>query len=305
MRPGARRCSTACIPYFAATGGRRGEAWRRFFLDAGPAGDPLFSHQTRIAATSGVKSLYSGDTRAALAGVDPLERLRDELPEEFGRMSVLERAAYLELTTLLGNHLLAAQADRVGMAHGIEGRFPFLDHRVFENSVATRPQDKLAGLREKIAVRRVAAEVVPPIVAQRPKQPYRAPEAAAFFADEPEWVTERLSPEAVRSVGIYDERAVAGLVRRCRAGRATGFRENMALMGVLSTQVWHDDVRRSAHSASPRSAGSRACGSTWDYPYGWGAPPNPSGGWHAHPPRPGWCGGGPRGPGAPEYEEQA
>jgi asparagine synthase (glutamine-hydrolysing) len=227
-------------PYFAATGGRRGESWRRFFLDAGPTSDPLFSHQTRFAATSGVKSLYSGDTRAALAGVDPLERLRDDLPEEFGRMSVLERAAYLELTTLLGNHLLAAQADRVGMAHGIEGRFPFLDHRVFENSVATRPQDKLAGLREKIAVRRVAAEVVPPIVAQRPKQPYRAPEAAAFFADEPEWVSERLSPEAVRAVGIYDERAVAGLVRRCRAGRATGFRENMALMGVLSTQVWHE-----------------------------------------------------------------
>jgi asparagine synthase (glutamine-hydrolysing) len=76
-------------------------------------------------------------------------------------------------------------------------------------------------------------------VAQRPKQPYRAPEAAAFFADEPAWVTERLSPEAVRDVGIYDERAVAGLVRRCRAGRVTGFRENMALMGVLSTQVWH------------------------------------------------------------------
>jgi asparagine synthase (glutamine-hydrolysing) len=227
-------------PYFAATGGRRGESWRRFFLDAGPASDPLFSHQTRFAATSGVKSLYSGDTRAALAGVHPLERLRDDLPEEFGRMSVLERAAYLELTTLLGNHLLAAQADRVGMAHGIEGRFPFLDHRVFANSVATRPQDKLAGLYEKIAVRRVAAEVVPPIVAQRPKQPYRAPEAAAFFADEPEWVTERLSAEAVRDVGIYDERAVAGLVRRCRAGRATGFRENMALMGVLSTQVWHE-----------------------------------------------------------------
>ena len=84
-------------------------------------------------------------------------------------MSVLERAAYLELTTLLGNHLLAAQADRVGMAHGIEGRFPFLDHRVFAHSVATRPRDKIAGLHEKIAIRRVAAEVVPPIVAQRPE----------------------------------------------------------------------------------------------------------------------------------------
>ena len=109
----------------------------------------------------------------------------------------------------------------------------------------------MVGLHEKLAIRRVAAEVVPPIVAQRPKQPYRAPEAAAFFADEPEWVTERLSPEAVRAVGIYDERAVAGLVRRCRAGRATGFRENMALMGVLSTQVWHEAFCTGAH-ALPR-----------------------------------------------------
>ena len=138
-------------------------------------------------------------------------------------MSVLERAAYLELTTLLGNHLLAAQADRVGMAHGIEGRFPFLDHRVFANSVATRPQDKLAGLHEKIAVRRVAAEVVPPIVAQRPKQPYRAPEAAAFFANEPEWVTERLSAEAVR-VGRHLRRARRG---RARAALPRGPRDGL------------------------------------------------------------------------------
>ena len=227
-------------PYFAATGGRRGESWRRFFLDAGPASDPLFSHQTRIAATSGVKSLYSGDTRAALAGVDPLERLRDDLPEEFGRMSVLERAAYLELTTLLGNHLLAAQADRVGMAHGIEGRFPFLDHRVFAHSVATRPQDKLAG-----CTRRSPCAAWPPRSCRRswrsgPSSPIARPRPPPSSPTSPSGSPSGSRAEAVRAVGIYDERAVAGLVRRCRAGRATGFRENMALMGVLSTQVWHE-----------------------------------------------------------------
>ena len=43
----------------------------------------------------------------------------------------------------------------------------------------------------------------------------------------------------MRAAGIFDERAVEGLVRRCRAGKATGFREDMALVGVLSTQIWH------------------------------------------------------------------
>ena len=298
--PGAPRCSTACTRTSPRRAAAAASRWRRFFLDAGPADDPLFSHQTRIAATSGVKSLYSGDTRAALAGVDPLERLRDDLPEEFGRMSVLERAAYLELTTLLGNHLLAAQADRVGMAHGIEGRFPFLDHRVFEHSVATRPQDKLAGLHEKIAVRRVAAEVVPPIVAQRPKQPYRAPEAAAFFADEPEWVTERLSREAVRAVGIYDERAVAGpraaLPRRPRDGLP---REHGPDGRALDAGLARDVLRRRP-CGSPRRATSRACGSSWNYPYGWGAPPNPGGGTTRRSRT--MVSGGLRGSGAPEHE---
>ena len=50
-------------PYFDATGAAPRRGLGRFFLDAGPADDPLFSHQTRMAATSGVKALYSA-TRA-------------------------------------------------------------------------------------------------------------------------------------------------------------------------------------------------------------------------------------------------
>jgi asparagine synthase (glutamine-hydrolysing) len=50
-----------------------------------------------------------------------------------------------------------------------------------------------------------------------------------------------LGEDAVRRAGLFDARAVAGLVRRCRTGRATGFRENQALVAVLSTQLWHDE----------------------------------------------------------------
>jgi asparagine synthase (glutamine-hydrolysing) len=38
---------------------------------------------------------------------------------------------------------------------------------------------------------------------------------------------------------VFSPTSVGGLVRRCRAGLATGFRENQALVGVLSTQLWH------------------------------------------------------------------
>ena len=193
-----------------------------------------------LAAESGAPSVAG---RASANGdCAALARLRAGLPPAFARWSPLERAAYLELTTLLAPYLLAAQGDRVAMAHGVEGRFPFLDHRVFEHSARLPPERKLGpGLDEKAELRALARRLLPPQVAARTKQPYRAPEVAPFFgADAPGWVEERLEARALDAVGIFDPARVAGLLRRCRAGKAGGFREGMALVGILSTQVWHE-----------------------------------------------------------------
>jgi asparagine synthase (glutamine-hydrolysing) len=238
----AVRLLDGLYPYVEASAARRGPAWRRFFLETGDPADPLFSHQTRIAATSAVRALYRDELRAALP--DPLARLRGELPEGFERWSPLARAAQLELTTLLSPNLLAAQGDRVAMAHGVEGRYPFLDHRVFAHAAALAPERKLEPdtLREKAALRDLAAQLLGPEIAARAKQPYRAPEVAPFFADGAPlpWVAERLEAAALEAVGVFDQARVATLVRRCAAGRANGFREGMALVGVLSTQCWHE-----------------------------------------------------------------
>lgn len=231
-------------PYLGAPAERRGPAWRRFFFEAGPPSDPLFSHQPRIRATGVVRAFYRREVADALSsnGGDPLARLRASLPEGFARWSALERAAYLELTTLLAPNLLAAQGDRVAMAHGVEGRFPFLDHRVFAHSVRLPPERKLApDLTEKAELRALAARLLPHEVAARPKQPYRAPEVAPFFGPgAPAWVQERLEARALDGVGIFDPARVEGLLRRCHAGKASGLREGMALVGILSTQVWHE-----------------------------------------------------------------
>jgi len=261
-------------PYLDVPAARRGPAWARSFFEAGPAGDPLFSHQPRIAATGVVKAFYRPEVVAALAadGSAPAagagtprervaaaaaERLRADLPPAFARWSALERAAYLELTTLLAPNLLAAQGDRVAMAHGVEGRFPFLDHRVFALAARLPPERKLGpGLREKAELRALAGRLLPAAVAQRTKQPYRAPEVAPFFgAHAPGWVEERLEARALDAVGIFEPARVAGLLRRCRAGKATGFREGMALVGILSTQVWHERFcGAGAHAAAARAA---------------------------------------------------
>lgn len=219
----------------------RGPAWRSAFATAGAPDDPLFSHQVRLRATSAVAGLYAPSVVGELAGQSSEERLRQSLPPAFGRWTDLERATWLELQTLLEPYLLAAQGDRAAMAHGVEGRYPFLDHRVFEHAVGLGPQRKLHGGRDKVVLRELAESLLPREIANRPKQPYRAPEVAPFFgADAPDWVEESVTPGALRAVGLFDPVRTAALVARCREGRALGQREAMALVGVLSTQVWSE-----------------------------------------------------------------
>ena len=232
-------------PYL--TGGRTGDFWRRFFLEPGAPGDTLFSHMPRFLLTSRIKDFYTPHVRAELAGADPLAELRQSLPLDFRDWSTVNRAAYLEIATLLQTYLLSSQGDRMAMAHGVEARFPFLDHRLFEFAATLPTGSKLRGLREKEILRRWAKDIVPAVVRERPKQPYRAPDIPAFFdGRQPDYVRELLAPDALHSAGYFDSAAVDGLVRRCAAGRAKGVAESQALVAILSTQLWHHQFIRAA-----------------------------------------------------------
>ena len=117
-------------------------------------------------------------------------------------------------------------------------------------------RSKLRGLREKDILRRWAKDVVPADVAQRPKQPYRAPDVPAFFGSErPGYVREAFEARSLRDTGLFEPAAVAGLVRRAEAGQATGFRESQALVAILSTQLWHQQFLETPVVAHPLTLG--------------------------------------------------
>lgn len=237
-------------------GASGGEFWKKFFTEAGTTDDPLFSHLPRFNLTSRIKDFYGASMRTG-ATRDPLVELRDGLPAAFSSWSPLNRAAYLEMKTLLSPYLLSSQGDRMGMAHAIEGRYPFLDHRLFEFAARLPTSSKLLGLKEKEILRRWAKEIVPPSIRARGKQPYRAPDAPSFFGPgAPEWVEDVLSADRVREYGYFEPAAVDGLARRARRGQATGFRENQAMVAVLSTQLWHQQFMRGVASTALPASGA-------------------------------------------------
>ncbi|HET7362545.1 MAG TPA: asparagine synthase (glutamine-hydrolyzing) [Burkholderiales bacterium] len=215
------------------------EAFFRTGLDA--AQDPLFSHLPRFALTRRIAQFYSGDLRTRINGYDALAELREGLPAEFGAWHPLSRAQYLETRCLLPGYILSSQGDRVAMAHAVEGRFPFLDHRVVELGAALPSALKLNGLREKYILRRALGRGLPRAIVERPKQPYRAPDSESFLhAGAPRYVEALLSPEAIARTGYFEPRAVRRLVAKCRNPHgAVSAGDNMAFMAILSTQLLH------------------------------------------------------------------
>lgn len=201
--------------------------------------DPLFSHRPRMRNTAGAKLFFSAALRSTLAGYDAAEDLVSRLPARFGHWHPLHQAQYLETRFLLPGYILSSQGDRMAMAHGVEGRFPFLDHRLVELSTRLPPALKLKGLTEKHILREVARDLLPELVGKRPKQPYRAPDSASFAGPAGQDVTARfLSEEAVTDTGLFDPRATAKLAQKAAARPLTGFRDNAAFIGILSSQIW-------------------------------------------------------------------
>jgi asparagine synthase (glutamine-hydrolysing) len=203
--------------------------------------DPLYSHRIRFANTARSLRLFETDVLAEAARLgDPAERLEASLPPGFAGWSPLARAQYLEIRTMLEGYLLHSQGDRMLMGHSVEGRFPYLDHRVVEFAGRLSDRFKLRGLREKYLLRRAAEPLLPEAITARRKHPYRAPIASALLGpDAPDYVHELLSPGPIADAGIFAVAEVDGLRRTLERATTIGETDEMALVGVVSTMLLH------------------------------------------------------------------
>jgi asparagine synthase (glutamine-hydrolysing) len=140
------------------------------------------------------------------------------------------------------------------MGNSVEGRFPFLDHRVAEFAARLPDRVKLPGLREKHVLRRAAQPLLPPDIVRREKRPYRAPILRAFMGrGAPAYVGELLDEHRLRDAGVFAPTAVGQLVQKCRRN-AEGFvseSDEMALVGVLSVMLLDDIFVRRPVLAAP------------------------------------------------------
>jgi asparagine synthase (glutamine-hydrolysing) len=207
--------------------------------------NPFFSHLPRWELTTKLKGFLSEAAKCQINNGNAYWEMERMLMEGYSQWDGLSQAQYLEATGLLPGYILSSQGDRMAMAHSVEGRFPFLDHRVIEFACKIPAHLKLKVLNEKYILKRAAGNLIPSSVKNRPKQPYRAPDAGSFFDSATqrarnEYVDELLSRERILKDGIFNPLAVQKLTEKARNGGVIGAKDNMALVGILSTQLFVD-----------------------------------------------------------------
>mgnify|MGYP005990006295 CR=1 FL=1 len=176
---------------------------------------PEFIEQFAVRAAI-IRTLLKPDYQSAFAHRDPYDVLLDGVDVAGGMdgRSTLHQSMYLWTKTVLPNRQLTYLGDRVEMAHSVEGRTPFLDHKLAE-AVAKMPVAmKINRMTEKHVLREAARPYLPAAVYGRRKQPFLAPAEAggALFR----LAEERLRDPTFESMPFYDTSAVHALLDRAR-----------------------------------------------------------------------------------------
>jgi asparagine synthase (glutamine-hydrolysing) len=201
----------------------------------------IYSHLLRWNNTSRITKHFSEELKEQVREYNPINSYEQYLNGKLNGYSPLAKAQYIETNLFMSGYLLSSQGDRVAMGNSVEGRYPFLDHRLIEFCAGLPDDFKIKGLDEKYLLKNVVKGVIPSSVLNRPKQAYRAPIAQALLTDETGFVDEYLSDLMLNRVGVFNSKSVGNLVLRLRNNSSMISEiDNMALMGILSTQVLHE-----------------------------------------------------------------
>ena len=175
------------------------------------------------------------DVQRLLRGeVAPRERV--ERPGE----TFEEQMAYCDMRHFLPDDILV-KVDRTTMASGLEGREPFLDHRLVEFAMRLPVSMKRGPLGPKHLLRRILYKHVPRKLLERPKQGFAVPLAAWMRGELAPLVHEYLDAKRIREAGILDPDMVALAVRNFREGGAHNERLDIQkLWYLVAFELWRE-----------------------------------------------------------------
>ncbi len=194
-------------------------------------------------APTQLEDLLSEDFKEEISGCNPY-RFSDMYFMNTGEREYLSPFMYYDTKVYLPDDILV-KVDRMSMAHSLETRVPFLDHRLVE-FVATIPDNlklrKSAGGKiGKYILKRTFDTLLPEVIQKREKHGFTLPVDLWFRDELREMALDVLSENAVKRIGILDPRAVSQMLDEHLQGKAN-HKDTLwsCFVFVLWYQNWHE-----------------------------------------------------------------
>lgn len=246
-------------PYIGQFQGKNKMMFKFFYgYHLADTNSPYYSHILRWKNTSGLLNFFKNHIVKADTELNPAIEMQNIMDDNIMQWDLLSRAQWLEIKLFMSGYLLSSQGDRVAMANSVESRYPFLDHNIIEFAARLPSGFKMHGLNEKYIIKKMMHGRLPENIIKRPKQAYRAPAGNSFFLSGEDYVSELLSERGINEAGIFKYDMVQKLTEKISTNQQATEFENMALAGILSTQLlYHQYI--SAKRFRPESSELKNC----------------------------------------------
>jgi asparagine synthase (glutamine-hydrolysing) len=148
----------------------------------------------------------------------------------------LERLLFVELNQRLAEILLM-RVDKIGMAHSIEARVPFLDHRLVEYTISIPDKFKVPNFNEpKYLLKKAVEDILPHNIIYRRKQGFAAPVDSWFRTIWYDYAKDRISNSKFMQLGILNKSFLLSLLERHKNGKNLG----QELYSIINLTLWYD-----------------------------------------------------------------
>jgi asparagine synthase (glutamine-hydrolysing) len=193
--------------------------------------------------------LFHDDFQRRFAGRDSARMFLDQfdIPAVLNGRDPLNKSLFVWSRSMLPSYILNLLGDRMEMAHSIEGRVPFLDHRVVECVGRVPVSLKIRGLTEKYLLREAAKPVITPTVYKRQKHPFLSPPVANSPTENfHQLLQDTLRSPALASLPFYEQRKVVKMLDDL-PGMTEGERTGLdpVLTSILSACVLQERFKMS------------------------------------------------------------
>ena len=156
-------------------------------------------------------SLYSNDYANFSKKISMSKNfIHSLIPDKINNLGILNTSSYLFCISTLPGYILSTVGDRMEMAHSVEGRVPFLDHRLFDFVKMLPDNMKINDYIEKYILREAAKNIVTETLYFRTKQPFFAPPLVGVLG---EMMDDIFNSRILKDLPFFNQKKVLNLLR--------------------------------------------------------------------------------------------